>query len=499
MINTLRLLVVDDDIKRKKSLIYEVLLDDSDFEVTYCENREEFLEADFQLYDAVVLDINLTTWRVTFPDALSAVGRDAPIILITSRMHESSTSARIGDILRGDLENEILQIFDLSLLDLGTTRDSQKTAEAYRLIIKFVVEAKNIHKIGDDEDIRILHISDPQYGDPNTSDWVTFLEHDIAEVVSDYHGKVDMVAITGDIAYSGTDKEYELALVKLRKLVTELTQVEIEFAQRRLILVPGNHDVDFTHSGVESLSYRFKDGEVTLDLGNDDQGDSVTSIVSMAPFRRFAFRLTGDPRWILQRELFWVDRRFSSFGLRFIILNTAENISHRSPKAPSVPSEMIDELSVEAFKEASDYFNIAISHHGPIDPDYPDHIESLDEDWSHISSFMRKSRVKLWLHGHGHHSLTIPFPYRDIDASELSKLKLSGRDKAILDSDKFLKVMAPTTHLNQKLRAPGERKGFNIIKLKRQNGVVTGILVQHYEVTNSGVKERNSVLYNLDR
>jgi hypothetical protein len=50
----------------------------------------------------------------------------------------------------------------------------------------------------------------------------------------------DLVAFSGDLAFSGTAEEYELATELLLDPVAALTQVP----RSRIFLIPGNHDVD---------------------------------------------------------------------------------------------------------------------------------------------------------------------------------------------------------------------------------------------------------------
>lgn len=94
----------------------------------------------------------------------------------------------------------------------------------------------------DDKPIRILHLSDIHFkqdkawdADPLLRALCGFIEQEVGE------GLVpDLVAITGDVAFSGIAKEHALARKWLDDLWPKLGGLERD----RLLIVPGNHDVD---------------------------------------------------------------------------------------------------------------------------------------------------------------------------------------------------------------------------------------------------------------
>ncbi len=96
----------------------------------------------------------------------------------------------------------------------------------------------------DDRPIRILHLSDIHFtagkawdADPMLRALARYIKVEVEA------GRVpDLVAITGDLAFAGIAEEYQLARDWLEKqLWPTLPQ---DFPRDRLLLVPGNHDVD---------------------------------------------------------------------------------------------------------------------------------------------------------------------------------------------------------------------------------------------------------------
>jgi predicted phosphodiesterase len=104
--------------------------------------------------------------------------------------------------------------------------------------------------------IRILHISDIHFrspnGHPDREDAIrretprralvlggTEWQKNLADVLAD--GPIDLVCLTGDIADWGSAAEYQQATTFLRSLLTTL-----KLTVSRLIVIPGNHDIDRT-------------------------------------------------------------------------------------------------------------------------------------------------------------------------------------------------------------------------------------------------------------
>jgi predicted MPP superfamily phosphohydrolase len=95
--------------------------------------------------------------------------------------------------------------------------------------------------------IKLLHISDIHFRafENNTyldldKDIQNELELDLHQLKAEF-GKIDIILIGGDIAFSGSEAEYKVADNWIKK-ICELTECELE----NVLTVPGNHDVDRT-------------------------------------------------------------------------------------------------------------------------------------------------------------------------------------------------------------------------------------------------------------
>lgn len=90
--------------------------------------------------------------------------------------------------------------------------------------------------------INWLHLSDLHISAENTFDQGVIHEafyDDLVEQLVENNIKLDFIFFTGDVAYSASSRDYELAVNFLNKLCQTL-----KFDKGNLFIVPGNHDVN---------------------------------------------------------------------------------------------------------------------------------------------------------------------------------------------------------------------------------------------------------------
>lgn len=102
----------------------------------------------------------------------------------------------------------------------------------------------DVRKRGDGGVIRIAHLSDFHFGITPALDEDIVLPGLVACLMKDSaeYGDISLVAITGDIAYSGRPLEYERATSWIRGTLLK----KLGLQDTDLVMVPGNHDVDRT-------------------------------------------------------------------------------------------------------------------------------------------------------------------------------------------------------------------------------------------------------------
>jgi UDP-2,3-diacylglucosamine pyrophosphatase LpxH len=466
---TFQILVADDEQELQES-IYRRLLDDTpDFQWEPVWNRSEYEATAFENYDAILLDINLTKWGMPLTDAVRCIGGRAPIVLVSGKWDGNdgkTTIARTEEALAQSKDAHFVQILILNdLLDEHWQRRVDATRAQLRLAIARH-HRRGVLQLGDSDPVHILHLSDPQYGDPLTDGWASLAEDELAEYVYGIRPDIQFVAITGDISYQGLPTEYDVALNRLRPLLQKLLRRHADWREQ-VILVPGNHDANLRLAAVDNIRYDFASRVPKLTRTESDTDDSAH--FSLQPFREFAWNLTGDPHWREADDLCWVNDAFRHLGLRFYLLNSAGEINCTNPDRAAIPVEAVRRLAQDKARSES-LFPIAFSHHGP--PDGNENEVSI-ANWPDVAKLMQTKGIRMFVHGHGHQREFVrqawEAPGARMNAGELS-------DK------EFLRIMAPTTHLDNKLRPNGARRGFNIITLNRKRGSVNHVVVSTYEL-----------------
>jgi predicted phosphodiesterase len=315
----------------------------------------------------------------------------------------------------------------------------------------------------ENEDIKILLLSDLQFGDPHTA--ATSSENNARKLV-DYLKEIqvqpELVLLAGDISYSGCPLEFKMAENWLNNLFASIflgprpdpRQVS-SCIMDRLILVPGNHDVNFRLLAGNQYDYAW---EVDPDSGRK-KGEGFTKRekdtasyqdYGLEPFRRFAYKMIGQREW-RNPELLpeWIDYRFVRYGLRFFGFNTVSKLDMKEGK----PSIAMNEN--ESSKKAPEYFSIAISHHGVKPPDAKG--ESVD-NLKNIKDAFFSNNIKLWIFGHYHHY-------------HVGKIQDTPPKNDLVKT-----VSLPTLRINN----DEYPRGFCILELERQQHKVIKASICHY-------------------
>jgi hypothetical protein len=110
-----------------------------------------------------------------------------------------------------------------------------------------VTSRVDIRSGGRGRDVRILHLSDLHFSDRTAWDAGTVLDRLAKDVeqISNSGKPLDLLIITGDIAFSGKQAEYGLA----RTWLVDRLLPAARLNPASLVIVPGNHDVDRAQVG----------------------------------------------------------------------------------------------------------------------------------------------------------------------------------------------------------------------------------------------------------
>ena len=470
-----KVLVADDEPNLNRER-FALLLDDPNdgFDWTLAGTRDEFVDADFSQYDAVILDINLTGWRhMPLIEAVRAIPHSVPIVFASGRWHDETTIRVIREVLADAKDANFVQILILDELSADTALlKIRALREQLRLAIAKAQRYTQL-SVGDDEPIHILHLSDPQYGDPDTDGWAGLAEEQIARFLYALCPRLHLITITGDITYQGLPSEFNEARSRIGNL---LGKVFGTGGQERLLLVPGNHDVNLRLAAADCLDFDFRSGRPVFREGGCVPTEQRR--FALQPFCRFAWELTGDPRWldVANQNLCWVNESFRHLGLRFVHLNTVSELDCSSPARATIPLEILRKL-VPSPREPERLFSIALAHHGPVSAP----ADVAISNWPDVGGFLHVAGLRMFIHGHGHERRVERLGW-DGKPAMVGSRPADGQ----LSQDEFLRVMAPTSHLaatspsGVRRRPDGAARGFNLITLERGKRLVQRVVVQTF-------------------
>lgn len=245
--------------------------------------------------------------------------------------------------------------------------------------------------------IRILHLSDLHFGTPDQAyRWYGQLAEDLREQGG---AQLDAVVLSGDIASLATAAEYEAATLFLHQFMGETG-----LRPSQLVLVPGNHDLNWTRS---QEAYRLhKRGQYSGPLpegGYILHGDEVIEVRDEAAYRE-RFRLfsafyesvkgTPYPLDYLDQGVLY---DFPEQDLVILGLNSAWQIDHHFRDRASIhPGAITQALTRLRQSTAERALKLAVFHHP---------LSSASEDRIHDTGFLEqlaKAGFRLALHGHIH-------------------------------------------------------------------------------------------------
>ena len=468
----LKLLIVDDEFEMRTPRWDRLFPTSSPFLYDGSLTAEKFRNANYSSYDAILLDINLTGWDMPLSEAIQRINGCRPIVLLSDKWTDS-TPLRVSEALSAYPKTPIIQFIALNFV--GDRFQGEEYSKVMRELIEFGInQFRNQARLlkNDGDIIRIMHLSDPQYKDPGHSD-LSFLAESELKHILPMVGPIDLLLISGDIAYSGQPSEYQEAAKRLQIFIKRLFP-RVEDRQERILLVPGNHDVNLKLLASDNITYSFLDKQATID--NESHEVDLRSY-SLHPFRAFAFELTKDYKWHTRRSLNWINESFLHLGIRFYMLDSNSDIDLKTPGKAAYKQAAFIDLDPDRDEIRDPIFNIAISHHGFVDSSCEDEmcVEEINNKSVSLGYF-RTQQIRLFLHGHGHARTS-----RVIDYS--AACTRAGGSSLKVGRDHFVQVMAPSTHMGKDKGESSQRRGFTIIELKKRDSGISQVGITHYEMS----------------
>jgi len=239
--------------------------------------------------------------------------------------------------------------------------------------------------------ITVLHLSDLHFGrhhrfeaDEGLGSLLDRLRQDLDERRDRDGLRPDLLVVSGDLAEHGQRQEFDRAHRFLQSLARLL-----ELPVRRVVLIPGNHDINWN----KSRAYF-----------EDCAGDGVEPVEPY--FRKLVFYkqlfdrfYEGEPGITFTEEEPWTFFEHPDLGLVVAGLNSVIAESHRDDDHHG----FVGERQLRAFAEKlrpykeRGFFRLGVMHHDPFQRRTP----RADQDFKDLSRLLRPS-LNLVLHGDVH-------------------------------------------------------------------------------------------------
>lgn len=259
--------------------------------------------------------------------------------------------------------------------------------------------------------VSILHISDLHFGNrDDATRHFALLETDISAELN--KNSLDFVVISGDIATHSTEEEYESAFYFVDRLLKRFGT-----SPERLIIVPGNHDLNWD---ISKNAYRFNyrsssmspdDSNIHIPAGDagrlerDEEDykkrfDNFNTFFFKKVFQGKDYPADYDSQAILYP--------FEKEKILFLGLNTSWQIDNnvqfrnRSSVNPSSIYKCFERNPIENY---SNYLKIVVAHHPITGPDAMKDVEFVD--------YLIVLGFQVYLHGHIHEAIESFHKYDD--------------------------------------------------------------------------------------
>lgn len=404
-----------------------------EFEVVYPEGYEildEYVRDNRA--DAYFLDVYLqihSKW--TLGNALNAIkahNPKAPIFMYSTDWRDKDVLLDVTDAFRSNFPGKTASYFyDINIINdiVEDFRESvnmdqiEKIRNERKFIKNIIMKAygkTEKEPFSSNGNIAILHISDIQYGDENTTRYNMNLWAEVVRKCNELKKQheilgIDLLAITGDISMQGKSEEMKAVKEELEeKLMRKLWPKEFDSGEyrERIIVVPGNHDFDLnfctmdylvSENGPEKDDRKIDFHKASESLIKDRKKRNDYHAMGLTAYKDFAYHITGNPVYYQRKHLNYVEDRYISWNLRFICLNTCDGIRADKTNGVRIDKDELQEIVNDNYDD--DCYTIVLSHHTPL---FESELENEEKEDFHVSctTIANSCKAGMWLGGHRH-------------------------------------------------------------------------------------------------
>lgn len=344
--------------------------------------------------------------------------------------------------------------------------DIKERSYAVELIAKMIAENEGLDRdatCGEEESIYILHLSDCQFGGflPDNFEIETIA---ISERLQSIAGKrpFTFIALSGDISEHGYRSEFESARRWLENLGTRL-QITRQEMSKRLLLCPGNHDVDVPISLLGSMT--LAEGPSLAANGGQSLQAGAWRELALAEYEEFSCDMTSHR---IVHPQAWVQTSYRHLGLEFYGVSSVE------PSANSWPLRRVSGIATakvwDALNQEHDkgqrVLRVGMCHHCPL-PNQGDRGITNPDAMGKLFG-LDSGRTGIFLYGHVHQS---EYQYR------------------ATGNYRLLTSQATTATKQAKARPEDALRGFHLLEIQRAAGLVTGVIARAFDWNNAQLTE----------
>ncbi|EJB02271.1 putative phosphohydrolase [Rhizobium leguminosarum bv. trifolii WSM597] len=422
--------------------------------------------------DFIFLDLVLSdSWLsgISFEKLLGTIDETVPFAIITSKFDVSNMRELSAAISRPGCKSF------LKWIDLNDPREVapylhilvSETARQLRSLDTSVA-------LDPDESAFILHLSDIQYGGFSVDSQPLEMQAVTQKVKALCRGhNPTFVALTGDFAETGAPAQFDGCYEWIVQLLGRLGFRT--FPSSRVLVVPGNHDVNLPLSSAGNLHY--EGGKIEI---SDAIHDARLNQLGLFHYSEFFRKISSlhqslDSAFTTEQRLGWISDAFLHLGIVFYGLNTTTPLVPRGLPMRKVLNNELGDLarklnSIGATWQAEgrpdEPFVIGLSHHCLTG----DAEDRSVENPKATMQFIASNTTHLFLHGHVHESDT--------------ETRSIGGKKA------YVRSCASTISKPAKARPEDSNRGFNLIELERRGGIVTGMRIDMIDWRGADLVEK---------
>jgi len=315
--------------------------------------------------------------------------------------------------------------------------------------------------------VSVLHISDlHKDNSDNYDNLFQSLKDDCEKYVASGIKKPEVIVISGDLIKGGTTDEIITQYSNVAYFVNQLVDFFLNGDKTKIIIVPGNHDIDWNESKQSmqkkadenrrgnyiellnvksSIRWSWKDFCFYEIVDNDRYNNRFEL------FSKFYYDFYGDSYSLIPDEQFKI-YDIPQLGFTFIGFNSCYQNDHLNLSGiikPDCISKASDELR-KFYNQG--HLLIGVWHHNTIG--LPNENNYMDK---RILRSMMDKHIQVGLHGH-HHMCQVTYEY-----------------KSVFEEDKLLMISAGTLYGSTKSLPSGTKRQYNIIEIEtdEENAKIT--------------------------